>query len=72
MLDELAEARRTLAESRARERAAEQARRELVSFMSHDLRTPLAGLRALAEGLEDGVITDVRARWRTCGPRWPG
>ena len=27
--------------------------------MSHDLRTPLAGLRALAEGLEDGVITDV-------------
>jgi signal transduction histidine kinase len=27
--------------------------------MSHDLRTPLAGLRALAEGLEDGVISDV-------------
>ena len=27
--------------------------------MSHDLRTPLAGLRALAEGLEDGVIADV-------------
>lgn len=56
---ELAEARRTLAESRNRERAAEQSRRELVSFMSHDLRTPLAGLRALAEGMEDGVITDV-------------
>lgn len=56
---DLAEARQTLAESRARERAAEQARRELVSFMSHDLRTPLAGLRALSEGLEDGVIADV-------------
>lgn len=56
---ELADARRTLAEARSRERAAEQARRELVSFMSHDLRTPLAGLRALAEGLEDGVIVDV-------------
>ena len=27
--------------------------------MSHDLRTPLAGLRALTEGLEDGVIADV-------------
>ena len=27
--------------------------------MSHDLRTPLAGLRALSEGLEDGVINDV-------------
>ena len=56
---DLAETRRILAESRARERAAEQARRELVSFMSHDLRTPLAGLRALLEALEDGVITDV-------------
>lgn len=59
VLTDLAETRRTLAESRARERAAEQSRRELVSFMSHDLRTPLAGLRALSEGLEDGVIADV-------------
>ena len=58
VVDDLAETRRTLAESRARERMAEQARRELVSFMSHDLRTPLAGLRALTEGLEDGVIAD--------------
>lgn len=57
--EELAEARQTLAGARQRERAAEQSRQELVSFMSHDLRTPLAGLRALAEGLEDGVITDV-------------
>jgi signal transduction histidine kinase len=56
---ELAEARQTLADARRRERAAERSRSELVSFMSHDLRTPLAGLRALAEGLEDGVITDV-------------
>jgi signal transduction histidine kinase len=56
---ELAEARQTLADARQRERAAEQSRQELVSFMSHDLRTPLAGLRALAEGLEDGVIADV-------------
>jgi signal transduction histidine kinase len=59
VLDDLAETRRTLAESRARERAAEQSRQELVSYMSHDLRTPLAGLRALSEGLEDGVIDDV-------------
>lgn len=59
LLDELAEARRTLAASRARERAAEEARRELVVFMSHDLRTPLSGLRALAEALEDGMIADV-------------
>lgn len=51
--------RRMLAETRSRQQAAEDARRELVSFMSHDLRTPLAGLRALLEGVEDGVITDV-------------
>ncbi len=59
LLADLAATRRTLAESRARERAAEASRQELVSFMSHDLRTPLAGLRALSEGLEDGVIADV-------------
>ena len=59
VLQDLAETRRTLAESRARARAAERSRQELVSFMSHDLRTPLAGLRALSEGLEDGVIADV-------------
>ena len=59
VLEDLADTRRTLAESRARARAAEQSRQELVSFMSHDLRTPLAGLRARSEGLEDGVIADV-------------
>jgi signal transduction histidine kinase len=61
---ELTEARQTLADARQRERAAERSRQELVSFMSHDLRTPLAGLQALAEGLEDGVITDVRGTLR--------
>jgi len=59
VVSDLADTRATLAESRERERAAERARQELVSFMSHDLRTPLAGLRALSEGLEDGVIEDV-------------
>jgi len=47
-----------LAESRERERALERSRRELVAWVSHDLRTPLAGLRAMAEALEDGVATD--------------
>ncbi|MEO6019421.1 MAG: ATP-binding protein [Knoellia sp.] len=53
---ELDTTRSRLAESERRERALEESRRELVAFMSHDLRTPMAGLRALAEGLEDGVI----------------
>ncbi|GAB2717282.1 sensor histidine kinase [Streptomyces bullii] len=47
-----------LAESRDRERALESSRRELVAWISHDLRTPLAGLRAMAEALEDGVAAD--------------
>lgn len=43
-------------EALARERAVEASRRELVAWVSHDLRTPLAGLRAMAEALEDGVV----------------
>lgn len=55
---ELAATDRRLAESRERERALETSRRELVARVSHDLRTPLAGLRAMAEALEDGVAAD--------------
>ncbi|MET8680997.1 HAMP domain-containing sensor histidine kinase [Streptomyces sp. NPDC004647] len=47
-----------LTASRERERALETSRRELVAWISHDLRTPLAGLRAMSEALEDGVVTD--------------
>ena len=56
--DELATANRRLAESRARESRLEESRRELVSWVSHDLRTPLAGLRAMSEALEDGMASD--------------
>jgi len=55
---ELDSARTRLAESRAREAALEGSRRELVAWVSHDLRTPLAGIRAMAEALEDGVADD--------------
>jgi signal transduction histidine kinase len=47
-----------LADARARERAMESSRRDLVAWISHDLRTPLAGMRAMAEALEDGVAAD--------------
>jgi signal transduction histidine kinase len=43
---------------RERERQVEASRRELVAWVSHDLRTPLAGLRAMAEALEDRVVYD--------------
>ncbi|MEU9417352.1 HAMP domain-containing sensor histidine kinase [Streptomyces sp. NPDC048272] len=47
-----------LAASRERERALETSRRELVAWISHDLRTPLAGLRAMSEALEDNLVAD--------------
>jgi signal transduction histidine kinase len=55
---ELRETAAALQAATERERALESARRELVSWVSHDLRTPLAGLRAMAEALEDGVVED--------------
>ncbi|GII77665.1 two-component sensor histidine kinase [Sphaerisporangium rufum] len=54
----LAQAYERLREGRERERALEGARRELVAWVSHDLRTPLAGMRAMVEALEDGVVSD--------------
>jgi signal transduction histidine kinase len=56
----LTEAHEKLGQSRARQQALEASRRELVAWVSHDLRTPLAGLRAMAEALEDQVVTDPR------------
>lgn len=55
---QLAEVSRQLQESRKRERSLESSRRELVAWVSHDLRTPLAGIRAMAEALEDRVAHD--------------
>jgi signal transduction histidine kinase len=45
-------------EARARDQASESARRDLVAWISHDLRTPLAGIRAMTEALADSVVTD--------------
>jgi signal transduction histidine kinase len=57
---ELTATHERLALARSRERALEASRRELVAWVSHDLRTPLAGLRAMAEALEDQVVIDPR------------
>ena len=55
---ELAVTAQRLTESRAREHALDQSRRELVAWVSHDLRAPLAGLHAMAEALTDGIASD--------------
>jgi signal transduction histidine kinase len=55
---ELTRTSERLSESRAREARLEASRRELISWVSHDLRTPLAGLRAMTEALEDGLSED--------------
>jgi signal transduction histidine kinase len=47
-----------LADAREQAAALERSRRELVAWVSHDLRTPLAGIRAMVEALEDGVVDD--------------
>jgi signal transduction histidine kinase len=53
-----------LAESRERTQALEHSRRELISWISHDLRSPLAGLRAMAEALEDDLAADPQPYYK--------
>jgi len=48
-----------LQEAMNRERRIEATRRDLVTAVSHDLRTPLSSLRAMVEAIEEGVIEDV-------------
>jgi signal transduction histidine kinase len=61
-LDALARALDDMAErvqaALAAERAADRTRRDLITAVSHDLRTPLSGLRAMAEAIEDGIVDD--------------
>jgi signal transduction histidine kinase len=56
--DELTRTSERLKASREREAMLETSRRELVAWVSHDLRSPLAGLRAMTEALEDGMADD--------------
>ena len=43
-------------EARERERLAELSRLKMLAWLSHDLRTPVSGVLAMAEALEDGVV----------------
>jgi signal transduction histidine kinase len=45
-------------EGRAREREVEKQRHDLITAVSHDLRTPLASVRAMAEAIDERVVED--------------
>ena len=41
-----------------KQRELERLRRDLIAWVGHDLRTPLASIRAIVEALADGVVDD--------------
>ncbi len=47
-----------LQEIRDREQRIDRTRRDLITAVSHDLRTPLANLRAMVEAIDDEVVAD--------------
>jgi signal transduction histidine kinase len=47
-----------LEEAAAKQEELELLRRELLAWVGHDLRTPLASIQAIVEALADGVVTD--------------
>jgi two-component system sensor histidine kinase BaeS len=57
---ELAELARSFNEMAANLSRLFDARRELVAWASHDLRTPIASLQAMLEAVEDGVVRAER------------
>ncbi len=56
-----------LAAAREREREVESTRKDLMTAVSHDLRTPLASLRAMVEAIDDGVVDDRPSLQRYAG-----
>lgn len=46
------------------QRELEQLRRNLIAWVGHDLRTPLASVRAMVEALADGMVDDAATQQR--------
>jgi signal transduction histidine kinase len=63
-LDEMADRVQAAGE---RERQVEATRRDLMTAVSHDLRTPLSSLRAMIEAIDDGVVDDAPSLRRYAG-----
>ena len=58
---------RELEQVEEQKRQLEQTRRDLVAWVSHDLRTPLTSMRVMLEALADGIITDEATQTRYLG-----
>ncbi len=58
LVEELSAVQAELVAARAREAELERSRSELVAWMSHDLRSPIAAIRAMAEALVDGIVVE--------------
>jgi signal transduction histidine kinase len=56
-----------LEQTEQEKRELEQLRRNLVAWIGHDLRTPLASVRVIVEALADGVVEDPQAVARYLG-----
>lgn len=62
-IDELVQTNEQLVGDINRERELEQQRKEFVATVSHELKTPLAIIRAYSEGLLDGVSKEKQSRY---------
>jgi signal transduction histidine kinase len=47
-----------------KQRELDKMRRDLITWVGHDLQTPLASIRAIVEALADGVVEDPQTRQR--------
>jgi signal transduction histidine kinase len=56
-----------LKQAEAERAAIEQARRDLITAVGHDLRTPIASVRVIMEALADGVVEDPQTVRRYLG-----